>query len=772
MSARALQAFADPFRAASLRVRWSSISFAAFVVAGTLGFASLVILSKAKVDRQAIEERAVVAAQNVTHAIDQEIAAVEFLLQGLVTSPALQSGDFDAFRKQLAATPTPSGTWFVLMDDRQQLINTRLADGAKLPAAPGVLQRIRDRGYGISNRFAARSAPGEIVSVSMLVNDAGGEPKYNLSYTLSEQRLSDLVKRARLSDQWQTAVFDRDYNPIINLRPQTASNPGATRDPWADAIAGKIGSGIVPSPAGAHAPVLLAYSRSAISGWTAATGMPLAAVRAPVNTALAQILAGGAVLLGLGSLVAGLLARRIERPIETLRKTATRAEDQLRTAEDALQTTQARYRTYWEHTAECLFAVRVTEDGEFFFEGLNPAHARLSGLSSTGIGGKTPHQCLPADAADIVSAHYRECVQAGKAISYEEVLGLPGGVRRWQTTLAPVRDADTGRISLILGSSRDITRDREATEEISRGRRLLERIAKASPEFIYVFDLRARKVDFISARVYDAVGYTPEQVRALKDRVLEVLVHPDDLPRVLAYLDDIKALPDAGVASINARLAHKNEGYRWFTSSQHGVLARRRRRGQPHHRRCHRPHRPESHAGCARRQQPASAVDSCQHQRLLFHARSRLHRHRHQRCRIALVEAGQGRSGRAIVLRGISELPRPAGSHDARGARRKAAAPGGPVEHPPGPLARFPRLSVAGGLQCLLPRHLGAHDRGSDFGKDQGAARIRRSTPFRPTSSSSTRRARSCWSTRRGGSSSIGAAVSFPTTGSAPTIGP
>src|SRR5262249_13372716 len=157
MSARALQAFADPFRAASLRVRWSLISFATFVVAGALGFASLVILSKAKAERHAIEERAVVAAQNITHAINQEIAAVEFLLQGPVTWRALQSGALAAFRKQLLATPIAPGAWFVLMDDNAQLINTRLAEDAKLPTARGSLTRIRASGFRTSNRFVARS---------------------------------------------------------------------------------------------------------------------------------------------------------------------------------------------------------------------------------------------------------------------------------------------------------------------------------------------------------------------------------------------------------------------------------------------------------------------------------------------------------------------------------------------------------------------------------------------------------------------------------------
>ena len=377
--------------------------------------------------------------------------------------------------------------------------------------------------------------------------------------------MSDLVRRARLSDRWLAAVFDREYNTIIDLQLDDAFLPSSPKNSWADQVAGKIGSGVVLSGSGAQPPVLLAYSRSTISGWTAVAGVSLAALHAPVNAALAQIVAGGALLLGLGSLVAGFVARRIERPIETLRKSARSAEDRRRTAEGALETTQARYRTYWEHTAECLFAVRVTDVGEFVFEGLNPAHERLSGLSTAAIAGKTPHQCLPAGVADAVSAHYRECVHAGKSISYEEVLGLPGGMRRWQTTLAPVRDPATGRISLILGSARDITRDREASEQIGRSRRLLQRIAKASPEFIYVFDVRAWKIDFISSRVYDAIGYTPQLVRALKERVLEVLIHPDDLPRVKEYLDQISALADADVASLDARFAHRNGGYRWFT---------------------------------------------------------------------------------------------------------------------------------------------------------------------------------------------------------------
>ena len=165
MSASALQAFADPFRAASLRVRWSLISFAAFMVAGALGFASLVILSDARHDRRIMEERAVAAAQNITHVIEHEASAAEFLLQGLVTSPALENGDLAAFRRQLVATPIPSGTWFVLLDDREQLINTRLPEGIKLPPSRGLLKKVHDSGFKISNRIVG-SATTAISSAS------------------------------------------------------------------------------------------------------------------------------------------------------------------------------------------------------------------------------------------------------------------------------------------------------------------------------------------------------------------------------------------------------------------------------------------------------------------------------------------------------------------------------------------------------------------------------------------------------------------------------
>jgi PAS domain S-box-containing protein len=147
---------------------------------------------------------------------------------------------------------------------------------------------------------------------------------------------------------------------------------------------------------------------------------------------------------------------------------------------------KTRFQTYWEHTAECLFAVRVTSQGGFVFEGVNPANERVSGLTNVMVAGKGPHECFSAEMANEVTAHYRDCVSAEETIQYEEVLKLPGGVKRWQTTLSPMRDPGTGRITLILGSAHDITPTYRANAQTERGRRLLERIEQGRPDFSYI----------------------------------------------------------------------------------------------------------------------------------------------------------------------------------------------------------------------------------------------------------------------------------------------
>jgi PAS domain S-box-containing protein len=95
-------------------------------------------------------------------------------------------------------------------------------------------------------------------------------------------------------------------------------------------------------------------------------------------------------------------------------------------------------RSIYNGVAESIFVVDVLENGEFRYVGLNPAHEQLTAILSTEIQGKTPEQVFPPDVAAVVQQHYRDCVEAGDTITYEECLPFQGKQTWWITSLTPL----------------------------------------------------------------------------------------------------------------------------------------------------------------------------------------------------------------------------------------------------------------------------------------------------------------------------------------------
>jgi PAS domain S-box-containing protein len=132
----------------------------------------------------------------------------------------------------------------------------------------------------------------------------------------------------------------------------------------------------------------------------------------------------------------------------------------------------ARLGAWFEHGTDNLFVVQVAEGGRFVYEGLNPAHERATGLRSEDLRGRTPAEVFPPAVASALEANYRRCLEAATPISYGEEPELPVGRRTWETTLVPVRDPKTGRVEMILGSSRDVTEQRTAQARLAQAQRI------------------------------------------------------------------------------------------------------------------------------------------------------------------------------------------------------------------------------------------------------------------------------------------------------------
>jgi len=232
---------------------------------------------------------------------------------------------------------------------------------------------------------------------------------------------------------------------------------------------------------------------------------------------------------------------------------------QRKQAEEALRESQWRYREVFDNVLDSLYLLEVTEDGHFRNLEINPAFEKSTGLSRIQLIGKLIEETVPEEAASIVNAKYRRCVEAGHPIEEEVELDLPAGRRYFHSTLIPARD-ETGRVHRIIGISRDITERKQAEMALSRERELLRTLVDNLPEEVYVKD-RERRFLFVNELLVRALGaQSMDQVIGKRDE--------DFWPPYLAkqFADEENELMRTGKPLLNDEYPppHKPGPKRWL----------------------------------------------------------------------------------------------------------------------------------------------------------------------------------------------------------------
>jgi PAS domain S-box-containing protein len=105
-------------------------------------------------------------------------------------------------------------------------------------------------------------------------------------------------------------------------------------------------------------------------------------------------------------------------------------------------------------------------------------------------------------------------------------------------------------------------------EEVLRSQRLFEGIADASPDMLYLFDVRRGRSVYVSRAVERILGRTPREVAALGDGFVATLVHPDDQRLIADQNDQLAALPDGELVEYEYRMRHVDGSWRWVRSRE------------------------------------------------------------------------------------------------------------------------------------------------------------------------------------------------------------
>jgi hypothetical protein len=104
-------------------------------------------------------------------------------------------------------------------------------------------------------------------------------------------------------------------------------------------------------------------------------------------------------------------------------------------------------------------------------------------------------------------------------------------------------------------------------------------VIQASPAITYIFDLRKQKSVYVSGKVMEVMGYSPDEVRQLGGNLVQQLGHPDDLAVINAGLQQMMAENSNRTFMAEFRLRDKNSNYHWLRS--YLVVFNRDEEGRP-----------------------------------------------------------------------------------------------------------------------------------------------------------------------------------------------
>ncbi|MES2940034.1 MAG: ATP-binding protein [Pseudomonadota bacterium] len=268
------------------------------------------------------------AARAMALALDREMARREAVLRTLTASFSLRAGDLERFHDVARRVAQDSGYTIILSDlQGRQLLHTGKPYGAPLGTMLPMEREFRAR-FGneptlISDVYGPPTGQGPYYFAVELPVRRDGQVAQFLTLSSSTAQLQALLTQQHLPARWHATIVDsagvlaarsEDADKFVGkpVRPELLRKIRANEEGFHE------GSTLASVAATAF------FSRAPRSHWTFLVSVPDSMLHGPARRAIALLSAITLLLLGLGLVTAIMVARRIARPIESLREAAER----------------------------------------------------------------------------------------------------------------------------------------------------------------------------------------------------------------------------------------------------------------------------------------------------------------------------------------------------------------------------------------------------------------------------------------------------------------
>jgi|GEM_PF-3773206 len=183
----------------------------------------------------------------------------------------------------------------------------------------------------------------------------------------------------------------------------------------------------------------------------------------------------------------------------------------------------------------------------------NPATEKLTGVPVGEIIGKTLDENFPGLRSKGIPQKYFEVVRTKNAYEIEDIYYSDERVvaGAFSVKAFPLPNKRVGV------SFDNITEKKKAEEELLNSSKYLKGIINASPSVIYIYNILNNKVTYVSDKIVDLTGYTPEELLHFEN-ILEPLVYQDDIPLLEANLSNMHQSLTEEISDFELRIIRKD----------------------------------------------------------------------------------------------------------------------------------------------------------------------------------------------------------------------
>ncbi|MGH2734258.1 MAG: putative bifunctional diguanylate cyclase/phosphodiesterase [Actinomycetota bacterium] len=226
----------------------------------------------------------------------------------------------------------------------------------------------------------------------------------------------------------------------------------------------------------------------------------------------------------------------------------------------ALTASETRYRSLVESINEIIFQIDL--EGRWTF--LSPAWERLSGYSiEESIGARSLDSVHGEDRSRIGEAIRRVMSEEAASVRASVRLRARDGSVRWVEAVASPLCAGAGSPIGLAGTLEDITERKLAERALEEAEERYRTLVEQIPAVVYIDTLDPNVTGvYVSPRLEELVGFTPEEWHSLSEGTWVGRVHPEDRERVLAERSRVAEEGDA--FELEYRFRHKDGGWLWL----------------------------------------------------------------------------------------------------------------------------------------------------------------------------------------------------------------